>query len=103
MDGMEIGEEVAEVMRILGSFDINNHVPILRQFDLQGMRRRARAVKGPLDKFFEKIIAEQEKLREEGKELKNFLDVLLDYMNDKDAELELDRTNIKALILVSID
>lgn len=99
-DGGKLREHIEEVMRILGSFNVNDHVPVLGWLDLQGIRRRARAARGPIDRFLEEIIAEHEKLRAGGKKHNDFLDVLLDCMNHRDAEVELDRTTIKAIILV---
>ncbi|ONK58631.1 uncharacterized protein A4U43_C09F15040 [Asparagus officinalis] len=103
MDGGKLSEHFDEVMRILGSFNLNDTLPFLRPFDLQGIRRRTMTVREKIDRFLEKIIHEHLQSREEGmKEHKknDFVDVLLDAMDDKEnLELELDRSSIKAMLL----
>ncbi|XP_020248838.1 cytochrome P450 CYP736A12-like [Asparagus officinalis] len=99
MDGAKFSEHIREVMRILGSFNLNDYLPMFKMFDLQGMRKQTRAVKVPIDKFLETIIDEHVSLRERGKKPNDFVDMLLDSADDPDSEIRLDRASIKAIIL----
>ena len=101
VDGAKFSEHIHEMTQIMGSFNLNDVVPWLGLLDLQGLRRRARAVKEQIDGILEDIIDEHVRVREEGKKKhKDFVDILLDSMNDQDLGPELDRTGVKAIILV---
>lgn len=63
MDGAKFSEHLYEVMRLLGQFNLNDAVPWLAPFDLQGLRRRMMTVKGHIDRFLDKIIDEHLMLR----------------------------------------
>lgn len=101
MDGAGFSEHIREVMRLLGSFNLNDYLPLLKPFDLQGIRKQTMAAKGPIDRFLDTIIDEHVKQREEGKKQNvDFVDHLLDSMNDVEySELGIGRTSIKGIIL----
>ena len=80
MDGAEFSEHVDEVLRIFGSFNLNDYVPRRGLLDLQGLRRRSREMKEHIDE----IVDEHVRLRDVGKQQhkKDFVDIMLDSMGD---------------------
>lgn len=68
--------------------------------DLQGLRKRMKAVREAFDSFFEKIIEEHiEKPKMDG-EMKDFVDIMLGFLGSEEAEYCIDRSHIKGIILV---
>lgn len=88
-----------EGMGLAAAFNAADYIPFIGTLDLQGLTRRMKAFSKVFDAFFENVICEHEKTRERGNE-RDFVDVLLSLMESKDDDLQLDRANIKAIILV---
>lgn len=75
-------------------------VPCVGALDLQGLRKRMKAVREAFDSFFEKIIEEHiEKPKMDG-EMKDFVDIMLGFLGSEEAEYCIDRSHIKGIILV---
>ncbi|KAJ9565268.1 hypothetical protein OSB04_001234 [Centaurea solstitialis] len=97
---------VQEVTKIFGEFNVSDFIWFCKNIDFQGFKKRYKDIHRRYDAFLEKIIcAREEKRRKEGKtedgvdKGKDFLDMLLDAMEDDKAEIKITREHIKALIL----
>uniref|UniRef100_A0A0A0KIZ7 Cytochrome P450 n=1 Tax=Cucumis sativus TaxID=3659 RepID=A0A0A0KIZ7_CUCSA len=92
-----------EVMQLIAAPNLGDFIPFIERFDLQGLNRRMINVSKVFDGFFERIIDEHLKSMGE-KKTKDFLDVMLDLMNTEclSYEYRIDRSNVKAIILVRI-
>ncbi|WVZ03090.1 hypothetical protein V8G54_023896 [Vigna mungo] len=99
---------VREVTQIFGEFNVSDFIGFCRNLDLQGFRKRALDIHKRYDSLLEKIISDREELRRESKvercedgeeKVKDFLDILLDIVEQKDLEVELTRNHVKSLIL----
>jgi hypothetical protein len=104
---------VREVTQIFGAFNISDFIGFCKNFDIQGFKKRASDIHKRYDALLEKIISDREGSRrktkvieggcENGDErLKDFLDILLDVLEEKDLEVNFTRNHIKSLILVRI-
>lgn len=94
---------VREVSRIVGEFNLSDFIWVLREWDVQGFGKRCEDIFRRYDALLEKIITSREEMRKEngdGGSAKNFLDILVDVLEDEDSEVKLTRDHIKALILV---
>ncbi|KAK2451719.1 cytochrome P450 CYP736A12 [Trifolium repens] len=99
-------ELVHEEFTLVGMFNLGDYLPWLRPFDLQGIKRGCKKTRKQLDELLELIIKEHENpsiKEQKGHHNKDFVDTLLSLMNQpndsKDKNYDIDRTNIKALIL----
>ncbi|CAH1443834.1 unnamed protein product [Lactuca virosa] len=95
---------VREVTMIFGEFNVSDFIWFCKNIDLQGFKKRYEDTHRRYDALLEKIISErEEKRRREGKgednKGKDFLDMLLDVLEDGKAEIKITRDHIKALIL----
>ncbi|PON89556.1 Cytochrome P450, E-class, group I [Trema orientale] len=103
---------VREVTKIFGELNLSDFVWFFRKLDLQGFGKRIEAIFTRFDALVEKVISEREQLRDRNHmnkdddgdiddmaEVKHFIDVLLDYVDNEDAEMKLTRVHIKALIM----
>jgi cytochrome P450 family 78 subfamily A len=84
-DGVELEELVSEGYELLGVFNWSDHFPLLGWLDLQGVRKRCRALVTKVNAFVGKIIEEHKMKRmSEGRAIVgDFVDVLLD-LEEKD-------------------
>ncbi|XWS50710.1 hypothetical protein CRYUN_Cryun12cG0110000 [Craigia yunnanensis] len=106
-DKFDLKPLIQEGLRLIGTFNIADYVPFLAPLDLQGLRPRFETIKRGYDKFLEEIIDEHEQENNKGKQKQNrdFVDVMLSYLNqpmnpsDEEQVYIIDRTNIKAIIL----
>ena len=83
--GVELEELVSEGYELLGVFNLSDHFPLLGWLDLQGVRKRCRALVTKVNAFVGKIIEEHKMKRmSEGRAIVgDFVDVLLD-LEEKD-------------------
>ncbi|XP_077228720.1 cytochrome P450 71AU50-like [Tasmannia lanceolata] len=87
---------IQEGMRLAATFNLADYIPYIGVVDIQGLRRKMKAINKVVDKFFEKIIDEHMDARQ-GKQ-QDFVDVMLSLMNSKDSEFQLYRTDVKAIM-----
>lgn len=102
---------VREVTEIFGEFNVSDFIGIFKNLDLQGFKKRAMHIQKRYDALLEKIISDREESRrkEEGRceinggeeKVRDFLDMLLDFSEEKDCEVSLTRNHIKSVILVN--
>ncbi|KAK2451721.1 cytochrome P450 CYP736A12 [Trifolium repens] len=105
-DTFDLKELVNEELTLVGMFNLGDYLPWLRPFDLQGIERRCKKTWKQLDELLEHIIKEHENPsieEQKGHNNKDFVDILLSLLNQpidtKDKKYDIDRTNIKALIM----
>jgi flavanone 2-hydroxylase len=98
----EARELVKQVAEIIGSFNLEDFIGILRGMDLQGLGKRMRDVHGRFDRLLEGIMRGKEEEKRQGKqrEMKDLIDILLEVAADENAEIKLSRENIKGFIMV---
>ncbi|XP_058735049.1 cytochrome P450 93B16-like [Vicia villosa] len=100
---------VREVTQSFGEFNISDFIGFCKNFDLQGLKKKALDLHKRYDAFLEKIICDREESRKkfkveggsanEEEKPKDFLDILLDVFDAKDCEVDFTRNHIKSLIL----
>nr|AGA17936.1 flavone synthase II [Dahlia pinnata] len=95
---------VREVTTIFGEFNVSDFIWFCKKLDLQGFKKRYEDIRTRYDALLERIIFAREEMRKEGKGMedgkgKDFLDMLLDVLEDDKAEIKITRNHIKALIL----
>nr|Q9XGT9.1 RecName: Full=Cytochrome P450 93B2; AltName: Full=Flavone synthase II; Short=FNSII [Gerbera hybrid cultivar]AAD39549.1 flavone synthase II [Gerbera hybrid cultivar] len=94
---------VREVTKIFGQFNVSDFIWFCKNIDLQGFKKRYEGTHRRYDALLERIIMGREENRRRGKikdgEGKDFLDMLLDVLEDGKAEIKITRDHIKALIL----
>ncbi|KAJ0790147.1 putative cytochrome P450 [Helianthus annuus] len=91
----------AKIVQLLGRMNISDFFPILARFDLQGVERDSEKIRNKLDQLFTTIIDDriESNLKEsEDEEKKDFLQVLLNYKDEKGA-IPLSRDEIKLILL----
>lgn len=91
---------VDEVGALTGEFNLQDYLWFCRNLDLQGLGKRLREVQVRLDAVMEGILRDHEESRKKGGSTGDFIDILLDYVEDEEAELRLSRDSVKAFILV---
>jgi hypothetical protein len=92
---------IHEGMQVAATPNLGDYIPFIAPFDLQGLTRRMKAVSKIFDDFFEKIIDEHVQSKDKNK-IKDFVDVMLSFMGFQESEYRIERSNIKAIILVII-
>ncbi|EXC01458.1 Licodione synthase [Morus notabilis] len=100
---------VREVTKIFGEFNLSDYVWFPKRLDLQGFRKRTEEIFRRFDTLIEAVLCEREELRrmrkgeeeEEGVKGTDFLDILLDHLEDqKDENVPFTRLHVKGLIIV---
>ncbi|KAJ8771182.1 hypothetical protein K2173_025850 [Erythroxylum novogranatense] len=85
-------------MQVTALPNLADYIPPIAPFDLQGLRKRMRAISKVFDGFFEKIIDEHIQNKNENR-TKDFVDILLGFVGSEEAEYSIVRDNIKAVML----
>lgn len=91
---------IQEGMQLAAAPNLGDYIPCIAPLDLQGFTKSMKAVSKVFDDFFEKIIEEHLQSRDEEK-TKDFVDVMLGFMGSQESEYRIERSNIKAIMLVS--
>lgn len=107
--GMKLSMLMKEMEELLGRFDVGTFIPGLAWINtVSGFNAKVKKIAKQNDEFFERIIEERmnalkrkDKCGEKVKEREDFLDVLLGIDKDTIGGFNIDRDNIKALILVN--
>ncbi|KAF7823543.1 licodione synthase-like [Senna tora] len=111
----ESRDVVREVTKIFGEFNVADFVPIMNVVDFQGYGKRVEDLFGRFDSLADRIITKREEERRNGKRnnlkeninggdesdgvVKDFLDIMLDFGENENSEIKINRTHIKALIM----
>ncbi|VVA20774.1 PREDICTED: cytochrome P450 [Prunus dulcis] len=104
----EAGVVVRQATRLFGEVSLCDFFWVCKKLDLRGFVKRIEETHRRFDVLVEKVIREREELRkkermeehggEKEEEVKDFLDTLLDLLEDGSAEVEFTRIHLKALI-----
>ncbi|XP_071715834.1 cytochrome P450 93A3-like [Rutidosis leptorrhynchoides] len=96
----DIRKILSDFAKIMGTFNLSDHIWFLKNIDLQGVGKRSKVIHERFDILIEKIITEREEARKrkEKTEVKDLLDILLDIAEDESMEIKLKRKQIKAFI-----
>ncbi|XP_015084943.1 ferruginol synthase-like [Solanum pennellii] len=104
--GTEFRELVIKYLQILGRPNISDFFPMLARFDLQGIQKDAEALLKSVESILDPAINEHLKMlsdrREgeiQGNEKKDFIQILLELMEQKDIGISLDLVKIKAILV----
>ncbi|KAG5593006.1 hypothetical protein H5410_043520 [Solanum commersonii] len=99
-------ELVIKYLQILGKPNISDFFPMLARFDLQGIQKDAEALLKSVESILDPAINEHLKMlsdRREGEipgnEKKDFIQILLELMEQKDIGISLDLVKIKAILV----
>ncbi|PWA99041.1 cytochrome P450 93A3 [Artemisia annua] len=98
----EVGQMIADITEISGSFNLSDYVWLLKTLDVQGLGRRVKDTRLRYDLVIERILEEHDEARKNkktGQVVKDLLDILLDIEQDESSEIKLTRENIKAFVL----
>ncbi|MBA0774316.1 hypothetical protein Gotri_009533 [Gossypium trilobum] len=107
-EGRKMKERFWELIKVIGTPNFSDLIPIVKPFDPQGLKRKINKIFGQLDAFYEKLI--EERLAEKGKaqldgtipykRKMDMLDVLLSYeSNDKENGLDrLPKSIVKGML-----
>lgn len=90
---------VQEGSQLAATPNLADFFPFVARFDLQRLTNRMKAVHKVLDGFLDRIINEHLESKDE-KKTKDFVDVMLELMNFEETEYQIDRSAIKAILLV---
>ncbi|XP_060203641.1 labd-13Z-ene-9,15,16-triol synthase, chloroplastic-like [Lycium barbarum] len=103
IDGAEFRELVVKFLQVMGKPNISDFFPMLARFDLQGIQKEMEAVLKSVDSILDPAINERMKMLSEGeiwgKGKKDFLQILLELMEQKDIEISVDLVKIKAILV----
>ncbi|KAK1592093.1 hypothetical protein Q3G72_019396 [Acer saccharum] len=89
---------IEETMEIAAAFNMADYIPQISSLDLQGLKRRMKAVAKVFDEFFEKVIDEHVQSKDENR-TKDFVDLMLSFMGSEETEYRIERDHIKAILL----
>ncbi|PWZ45246.1 3,9-dihydroxypterocarpan 6A-monooxygenase [Zea mays] len=105
----EAHELAKAVIEVVGAFNVDDYIAVVRGWDFQGLGRKAADVHRRFDALLEDILRHKEEARAarrlddgHGKQAthsKDLLDILMDKAEDPAAEVKLTRENIKAFVI----
>ncbi|CAN6282463.1 unnamed protein product [Urochloa humidicola] len=94
----EFQEVVTDIMEAVGYPNVSDYFPTIAAFDLQGWRRHLARLFARLHRIFDEEIDRRLREREAGEPKRNdFLDLLLDAMEDGENAAGLDRDTLRSL------
>ncbi|XP_054785863.1 cytochrome P450 93A3-like [Prosopis cineraria] len=105
VEAQEIRQLVRDTAELTGLFNVSDFIWFCKNWDLQGIKKKAKALRDRFDTLMDRVIAEHRKERRKMKEVgevyqaKDLLHILLDIYEDESSEIKLNMENIKAFIL----
>ncbi|KAL3613437.1 hypothetical protein CASFOL_042700 [Castilleja foliolosa] len=90
-----------ETMALGAKFNLADYFPYIGVLDLQGMNGRMKELSRIFDVFLEKIIDEHVQSKKSGKNdgTEDFVDTMMSIIESGEAGFEIDRRNVKAVLL----
>ncbi|XP_058735051.1 licodione synthase-like [Vicia villosa] len=102
-------EEAREVVRgvteIFGEFNVSDFIWLFKKVDFQGFGKRVEDLFHKFDTLVERIICKREETRKKNKgensnrQARDFLDILLDFVENQNSDVKIQKVHIKALIM----
>ncbi|XP_065873169.1 cytochrome P450 71AU50-like [Euphorbia lathyris] len=90
---------IQEGMELAATPNLGDYIPQIAALDLQGLNKQMKALSKVFDNFFEKIIDEHIQFKDDNNRTKDFVDVMLEFMESEESEYRIGRDNIKAIML----
>ncbi|XP_052288452.1 geraniol 8-hydroxylase-like isoform X2 [Citrus sinensis] len=89
----EFKDTVSGILEEVGKPNLSDHFPLLKKFDLQGIKRRITVYSAKMLEVFDRLVDQRLKHRQEhgcsiSTECKDILDTLLNIIQDKSVEIE---------------
>ncbi|XP_016507824.1 ferruginol synthase [Nicotiana tabacum] len=104
--GAEFRELVTKIPQLIGEPNISDFFPMLARFDLQGIKKQMEALLKSVESILEPVINERIKMLSDkrkgeiqGNEKKDFIQILLELMEQKDTGTPVDLLKIKAILV----
>ncbi|KAI3851019.1 hypothetical protein MKX03_014444 [Papaver bracteatum] len=103
--GAEFQKVIVELVQLFGKINVSDVFPILKRFDVQGIEREAKVLFMWLDRILDSVIDQRVKLNDmdqtcrSGENKKDFLQLLLELMEQKDPKTQITKTQLKALYM----
>ncbi|KAM7274937.1 hypothetical protein ACFE04_016803 [Oxalis oulophora] len=97
--GEEAWKIVRDTNRIFVEPNIANLVSFFKYFDVQGFNKNCKNVHKRFHGLLEKVITERERVEGDDRQVKDFLEMMLDLMDDEKADLKFTRKQLKGVIL----
>ncbi|KAI3858582.1 hypothetical protein MKX03_005630 [Papaver bracteatum] len=104
--GAEFQKVIGELVKLIGRTNVSDVFPALKIFDIQGIEREAKVLCLWLDRIMNSVIDQRMKLNDTDQTCqskdskKDFLQLLLELMEQKDAKTQITKTQLKALYLI---
>lgn len=105
-DGTEFRELIVKFLQVMGNLNISDFFPMLARFDIQGIQKEMEALLKSLESVLDPAINERMKMlsdiREgeiQGNGKTDFMQILLELMEQKDIGISLDLVKIKAILI----
>ncbi|CAJ2669498.1 unnamed protein product [Trifolium pratense] len=106
----EARDVIRDVTEMFGEFNVSDFIWLFKKLDIQGLGKRIEDLFVRFDTLVERIISKREEMRknkgivknkseEDGTESRDFLDILLDCIDNKNSEVKIERIHIKALVM----
>ncbi|GKV25303.1 hypothetical protein SLEP1_g34761 [Rubroshorea leprosula] len=89
---------IHESLKLAATPNLGDYIPQIRALDLQGLTKRMKAIAKVFNDFLEKVIDDHLQSRNDDR-LKDFVDMMLDLMGSEETSYQLEKDNIKAIIL----
>ncbi|KAJ8771211.1 hypothetical protein K2173_026007 [Erythroxylum novogranatense] len=89
---------IHDSMQVTAVPNLADYIPQIAPFDLQGLRKRMKAIGKAFDVFFEKIIDDRIENKDENR-TKDFVDILLGFVGSQETEYSISRDNMKAVMM----
>ncbi|KAF3440441.1 hypothetical protein FNV43_RR18725 [Rhamnella rubrinervis] len=95
---------IQDAMKLAATPNLGDYIPQIARFDFQGLTKKMKKVGTVFDNFLEKIVEEHIQCsrndnNEEEDKAKDFVDVMLGFLDSEESEYRIERPNIKAIIL----
>ena len=101
--GVELRQVVAEIVELVGKPSISDLFPALARLDLQWIESKMKKLVLWFDTIFESVITDPKKAdKSKSKDNKDFLQFLLELMQQGDDRSSFSMTELKALFMVQI-
>ncbi|TXG70752.1 hypothetical protein EZV62_005687 [Acer yangbiense] len=97
--GIQFRQVVDQYVELWGAPNISDLFPVLARFDLQGIESKMKKLSSWFDRILQSLIDSRMKDHQAGGENKDFLEILLDLMQQGDDKTSLSMNQVKALLL----
>ncbi|KAL1567914.1 cytochrome P450 71AU50-like [Salvia divinorum] len=90
---------IQEMMKLVAAPNLGDYFPFLGVLDLQGLKRKTKALAKVFDDFFEKVMDDHVRAGDRSDQAKDIVDTMMSIMQSGESEFQFDRRHIKAIML----